>query len=268
MPKISVIIQARTGSTRLPQKIFKKIDNKIILQYVIDQASHSKLIDEIIIATTRLKEDDSIIQFCKKNNIKWFRGSKSDLLDRYYKCAKKFSCEIIVRITSDCPLIDPIVIDTAINKFLHNSYDYVSNNVDVINDKWENSTCNYPQGMTVEVTDIHTITKAWKNAKKPSEREHVFPYVQFNPKKFCIKNIKNKTKLDMIRCTIDRNQDLVFLRKLVKLLPKRRPIHISDIVKIVNKKPELLKINSYIQFDEGYLISLQKDSMNQNATNE
>ena len=260
LPKISVIIQARMGSTRLSKKIFKKIASKTILQYVIDQVSSSKLIDEIIIITTYLKEDDLIIKFCKKNNIKWFRGSTFDLLDRYYKCAKEFSCEIIVRITSDCPLIDPTVIDTVIKKFLDNSYDYVSNNIDMINGKWENATCNYPQGMTVEITDINTLTKAWKNAKKFSEREHVFPYVQFNPKKFHISNIKNKTKLDMIRCTIDRNQDLVFLRKLVNLLPKRRPIHISDIIKIVNSEPKLLKINTNIPFDEGYRISLKKNN--------
>ena len=259
MPKISVIIQARMGSTRLPKKILKKIGNKTILQYVIDQVISSKLVDEIIIATTHLKEDEIIIKFCKKNNIKWFSGSTSDLLDRYYKCAKKYSCEIIVRITSDCPLIDPSVIDTAINKFLQNSYDYVSNNIDMINGKWENATCNYPQGMTVEITNINTLTKAWKNATKFSEREHVFPYVQFNPKKFRISNIKNKTKFDMIRCTIDQNQDLIFLRKLVNLLPKRRPIHIKDILKIVKKEHQLLKINNFIKYDEGYQISLQKD---------
>ena len=115
--------------------------------------------------------------------------------------------------------------------------------------------------MTVEITNIITLTKAWKNAKKLSEREHVFPYVQFNPTKFYIKNIKNKIKLDMLRCTIDRKQDLIFLRELIKLLPKRRPIHICDIVKAVRKNPEILKINSHIRFDEGYLISLQKDNI-------
>tara|TARA_B100000029_G_scaffold17500_2_gene17923 strand:- start:3950 stop:5698 length:1749 start_codon:yes stop_codon:yes gene_type:complete len=259
MTKTSVIIQARLGSKRLPKKILKKINGKTILEYVISQVRSSKLVDEIIIATTRLHEDDKIIQFCKKNKIKFFRGSENDLLDRYYKCAKKNSCRIIVRITSDCPLIDPKIIDNAIRTFQENSYDYVSNNIEKINDNWENSTCNFPQGMTVEVTNMETLSRAWKLAKKNSEREHVFPYVQFNPKKFSITNIKNSKKLDMIRCTIDRPQDLKFLKKLIDNLPNKSPIHISDIEKTVLKHPSIKKINKNILFDEGYRLSLQKE---------
>ena len=136
MDKVSAIIQARLGSKRFPKKILKKVNNKTILEHVIEQAQNSKLIDEIIIATTDLKQDHAITEICKKNKIKFFLGSSNDLLDRYYNCAKKYSCQIIVRITSDCPFIDPHIIDEAIKKYLSNSYDYVSNNIEKINQKW------------------------------------------------------------------------------------------------------------------------------------
>jgi spore coat polysaccharide biosynthesis protein SpsF len=257
--KVSAIIQARTNSSRFPNKIFKKIQNKTILEHVITQVSNSKLIDEIIIATTNSKNDQSIVKFCKKNKIKFFRGSSNDLLDRYFKCAIKNSCQTIVRITSDCPLIDPNIIDKAIKKFQKNDFDYVSNNIEFINGMWKNSTCNFPQGMTVEISNMKTLKKAWKNAKKYSEREHVFPYVQFNPKLFKISNIKYRYNYDNIRCTIDRIDDLKFLKQTYEYLPNKTSIHITDILKVIKKYPDLLKINSHIDFEEGYLISVKKD---------
>ena len=182
--KIYAIIQARMSSSRLPGKVLKKIKQKPMLHYVIKQVKASKMVDEIIIVTTTEKEDKPIVDFCLKNKIKCFRGSKLDLLDRYYNCAKKYNCDPIVRVTSDCPIVDPEVIDLTISEFLKKKYDYISNNLEKIKGKWENSMCNYPQGMTVEVSSFNALKKAWNEAKKPSEREHVFPYIQFNPKKF------------------------------------------------------------------------------------
>ena len=262
MDKISAIIQARLGSKRFPKKILKKVSDKTILEHVIDQVQNSKLINEIIIATTDLKQDHAITEICKKNKIKFFRGSSNDLLDRYYYCAKKYSCQIIVRITSDCPFIDPHIIDEAIKKYLSNSYDYVSNNIEKINQKWQNSTCDYPQGMTVEISNMKTLETAWRFAKKSFEREHVFPYVQFNQTKFNIANLRHKQKIDMIRCTIDREEDLKFIRELSKHLSFKNPIHISDILKVIKKYPELLKINNHMPYDEGYKISLKNDLKN------
>ena len=262
MDKVSAIIQARLGSKRFPKKILKKVNDKTILEHVIEQVQNSKLIDEIIIATTDLRQDHVITEICKKNKVKFFLGSSNDLLDRYYNCAKKYSCQIIVRITSDCPFIDPHIIDDAIKKYLSNSYDYVSNNIEKINQKWQNSMCNYPQGMTVEVSNMKTLEAAWRFAKKSSEREHVFPYVQFNQDKFNISNLKHKQKIDMIRCTVDREEDLKFIRELSKHLLSTNPIHISDILKVIKKHPELLKINNHIPYDEGYKFSLKNDLKN------
>ena len=116
------------SSTRLPGKVLRKIEGKPMLHYVIKQSYAAKLVGDIIVATTTEHEDDSIIEYCKKNSIKYFRGSKKDLLDRYYQCAQKYQCDPIVRITSDCPLIDPTIIDKTIQKFIRGSYDYVANN--------------------------------------------------------------------------------------------------------------------------------------------
>jgi spore coat polysaccharide biosynthesis protein SpsF (cytidylyltransferase family) len=258
--KITAIIQARMSSTRLPGKVLLKIENEPMLYHVIKQVVVSKTIKEVIIATTTEREDDVIVEYCKKNDVKCFRGSKKDLLDRYYQCAKKFGCDPIVRITSDCPLIDPTVIDKVVRKFLKGSYDYVTNNLEKIDNNWQNATCNYPQGMTVEVSSFRALEKAWKEAKKPSEREHVFPYVQFNPKLFKVSNLKNKVDLAFIRCTVDRKNDISFVREIFKRIPKQKKfVSIKDISKIATKEPDLVKINNKIPFDEGYRKSLEDD---------
>ena len=255
---ITAIIQARIGSFRLPGKVLKKINREPMLYHVIKQTKNARLIDEIIIATTNLKEDNKIVNYCKSKKIKCFRGSSKDLLDRYYKCAKKFNVDILVRITSDCPLIDPDLIDKTIKKFLEKKFDYVSNNIDKKNGNWINSTCNFPQGMTVEVSNFKNLEKAWKNAKKPSEREHVFPYIQFNSK-FSKFSIKSKEKLDFIRCTVDRKEDLNFVKKIMEKLPKTKIFHIKEIKEIVKNNPKLVNINKNITFDEGYIKSIDED---------
>ena len=247
------------GSSRLPNKVLKKIGKYPMLYYVIKQTLAAKSVDEVIIVTTKEKNDDKIIEYCKKNKIKTYRGSKNDLLDRYYQCAKKFECDPIIRITSDCPLIDPIVIDKIVKKFEKNTYDYVGNNLEKINGKWNNSMCNFPQGMTVEVSSFKVLKIAWKRAKKHSEREHVFPYIQFNPKIFKISKFKMKKNLSHIRCTVDRSNDLKFVKLLYEKIGYEKIISIKDIENVVNKEPKLVQINNEIQFDEGYKKSILMD---------
>lgn len=259
--KIMAIIQARTGSERLHGKSMMLINDQPMLYHVLNQVKNSQLLDDIVVATTLLPEDDQIENFCKNKSINCFRGSEEDVLDRYYRCSKEFDCVIVVRICADCPLIDPKIIDMTIKKFLENSYDYVSTNVDKVEGEWINSTCNFPQGMTVEISSIKTLEEAWKKAKKPSEREHVFPYVQFNDNIFRISNIKNTKDLSYIRCTVDTEEDLKFVREIFKRLPKKTPyVKMDDIIKIVTNEPHLVLINGDIRFDEGYKKSLLKDN--------
>lgn len=259
--KFTAIIQARMESTRLPNKALLNIGDKPMLLHVVNQTLSSKFIKDVIIATTSSEKDKKIENFCLKHNLKYFRGSTNDLLDRYYKCAKKFSCNPIIRISSDCPFLDPIIIDKVITKFLKNSFDYVANNLEKSNKNWINSTCNFPQGMVVEISSFDALERSWASAKKPSEREHVFPYVQFNPDLFKVSNIKNQKDLSFIRCTVDRKEDLQFVREIWKRKSKtKKIIHIDEINKIVKKEPELVKINNYIEFDEGYKKSVKHDT--------
>ena len=249
------------SSSRLPGKVLLPIEKKPMLYYVIKQTKASKLVNDMIIATTTSDEDDVIVDFCEKYNLKYFRGSKSDVLDRYYKCAKKFGCDPVVRISSDCPLIDPTVIDKVIKKFLNDSYDYIGTSLIKSGSQWKYSSCNFPQGMAVEISTFKALEKTWKEAKKPSEREHVFTYIPSNPKLFRISNVKNRTDLSYIRCTVDRKEDLHFVQKIYEKISKKKPfVRITDILEIVQREPSLLSVNKQIPFDEGYKRSQLEDA--------
>lgn len=257
---LTAIIQARLGSSRFPRKIISKIGDTPMLQYVIKQTLSSKYISKVVIATTTSKKDREIINFCKKIGVDYFRGSEKDVLDRYYRCAKKFCCDPVIRVSADCPFIDPHVINRVVSKFLKNEYDYVSNNIIKKGNRWINSLCRFPQGMVVEISSFDTLKIAWKEAKKPSEREHVYPYIQFNPRKFHLSNVINKNDLSFIRCTVDYEEDLIFVNEIWKRFSKNKKyITIDDIVKIVKEEPHLLQINKNLKFDEGYKNSIKED---------
>jgi len=247
---IGCIIQARTGSTRLPGKIMMKInDHDTVLSFGIKQVKFSKIIDEIVIATTDLSEDQLIFDYMKKLNISCFRGKSKDVLDRYYQCAKKFSFSTIVRITSDCPLIDPTIIDEIVSNFLkNNKYDYLSN-VHPIRTS--------PDGTDVEVFSFESLEKAWKEAQKPSEREHVTPYL-YTDNNFRVGTFNNFQDHSEFRWTVDYKEDLDLIRKIVNLIPTR-PILMKNILDLFLQFPELPKINQNVPINEGYLKSAKED---------
>ena len=226
-----------------------KLDNELtVLEYVVNQLSFCKLIDKIIIATTNFKEDDSIEQLAKKLQIEYFRGNSEDVLDRYYNCAKKFGVDNILRITSDCPLIDPEIVDKVIEKYLSKEYDYVSNT----------GVRTFPIGTDAEIFSFNLLKKSWEDASLPSEREHVTPYIR-NKKIECrVGNLENTTKQDHFRLTLDRIEDFKLIQKIVKKISKR-PILIKDVLDLLSKHPELIKINENIPQNEGMLRSLKID---------
>jgi len=243
---ICCIIQARTGSARLPKKVIQKIDNNLtVLDYVIDQVKYSQKIEKIIVATTDLIEDDLICKYANLQKIECFRGSSEDVLDRFYQCAKKYSAKTIVRITADNPLIDPNIIDKIINEY--NKCDFITNTLERT----------FPYGTEVEVFSFVSLEKAWENAKKPSEREHVTPFIR-NPKnKFVLKNIKNQKNISNFRYTVDKLEDLQLVKEIIKNI-STRPIFLQDIIKLNKDKPEIFEINKNIKHD-GYLSSIEKD---------
>ena len=246
---IGCIIQARMGSSRLPNKTMKLIDEKIpMLEQVIDQIKFCKEFDKIVVATTTNKEDNEIFDFVKKLKIPCFRGSEKDLLDRYYMCAKNFSLKTIVRITSDCPLIDPEITDKIVSEFKSNKYDFTSNTI----------KRTYPRGLDVEVFSFTALEEAWKNAKLPSEREHVTPYIKKSNNQYLCLNVENTNDLSNLRLTVDREEDFKLIRIILSEI-STRPILMDDIIKLLKRKPELIEINKKINSEEGYLRSLEED---------
>jgi len=248
---IGCIVQARMGSTRLPGKVLMLLDKKYtVLDYVINQLKHSKLLGKTIIATTNLEEDDVIVDFAKKNKIEYFRGESTDVLDRYYKCAEKFSLNVIVRITSDEPLIDPTIVDEVITNFQEIDCDYASNNL----------IRTFPAGFDVEVFSRQALEKTWREAKLPSEREHVTPFMKKNKNIFKHFNLKNSQNIPISRLTLDREEDLNVLKDITYKISER-PILFKKIFELFKQEPNLLELCNNTDPLEGYNKSLKDDEV-------
>lgn len=245
--KIIIIIQARTDSRRFPKKVLAIIKGKPLLWHVINRVKQIKH-DEIIVATTSRKIDDEIAKITKISDVKCFRGKKFDVLDRFFKAARKHDGDIIVRITADCPLIDPVESNKVIEKFLSGNYDYVTSDDET-----------YPKGIDTECFSFAALKKAWKNAKLKSEREHVTPYIWKKPDKFKLGKVYNDTPIRQ-RWVVDHKDDLIFVKKIYDRLYKNSKIFLMmDILKILRKEPLLLKINQNHDPNEGYGLSLKND---------
>ena len=241
---IGCIIQARMSSTRLPGKVMKRIDNEnTILDCVINQLQSSKEIKNLVIATTEQKEDDVIVEFLQKRKVKYFRGSKQDVLDRYYQCAKKFGFSEIIRITSDNPLIDYEIVDVTVKRFKSNNYDYITTDLPL-----NTFHRTYPSGYSVEVFTFSALENAWENAKLLSEREHVTPYFYKNNEIFKQTSIENSEDLSRFNCTVNTKYDLELIQKIYSNI-KKRPILLSDVIKLFKANPELVKINTHVKAD-------------------
>ena len=255
----TAIIQARMGSTRLPGKIMMSVRDKPLLHYVINQVLHSKKIDKLIIATTNLPQDDEIVKFVDLYGIEVFRGSEDDVLDRYFHCAKEFKLDAIVRITSDCPLVDPEIIDRCIEKFENENLDYLSNTNKQIDDDWIYDPCGFPPGFGVEVFTFNTLENAWKNTEKPFDREHVTQYILDNPKKFKIGGLENQEDFSDLRLTLDYQVDFDLIKLVIENFPDGEIYNLKKIISFFDDNSHLKLINSHIQFDTGYLKSLEED---------
>ncbi|PIS09203.1 hypothetical protein COT75_03000 [Candidatus Beckwithbacteria bacterium CG10_big_fil_rev_8_21_14_0_10_34_10] len=247
---ILAVIQARTGSTRLPNKVLFKLEDKTVLEHVVNRVKKSKNIDEVIVATSIKKEDLRIVKLCAQKKTRVFCGSENDVLDRYYQLARLLKPKHVVRITADCPLIDWKIIDKTIDKYQKAKADYISNA----------SPPTYPDGLDTEVFSFKVLKNCWQNARLFSEREHVTPYIRKNKNKFKICSFKNKNNLSDKRWTLDEKEDYIFLKKIYQnLYSKKNFFDMNDILKFLEKNPKLERINSYINRNEGSLRSLKKD---------
>lgn len=238
--KVGAIIQARMGSTRLPGKVMKNLSGKTVLSHVIERVKQSKEIDEIVIATSMSEQDEIISKEAKECNVKLFRGSEYNVLSRYYYAAKENNVDIIVRITSDCPLIDPIIIDNAINLYKENDHDIVTNAGSDLTKR------TFPRGLDTEVFSFRILEEAFSNVEKDYQREHVTPYIYENSNK--IYYYKNEVDYSNYRWTLDTKEDWKLISKVYDhLYNGEHDFYLNDIINLMKKYPELNEINKDIE---------------------
>ena len=243
------IIQARTGSSRLPGKIMMEIEGKTILEHMIERVSKSKKLDKIVIATTTKEDDDVIVVLAKKLNIDYFRGSEDDVLDRYYNASRKFNADVIVRLCSDSPILDGNIVDDVIEKYLSGNYDFVGN---LAPEYFSPRT--YPDGLGVEVFSSELLADAQLNAKKPSEREHVTFYMWMQPEKYNLHRLDYKNDSSKYRFNLDYAEDYKFLKKIFEnFYQNNKNFNLDDIISWLEKNPDIFKINNMIQPNQGWL---------------
>lgn len=238
--KTIAIIQARMGSTRLPGKVLKTVMNKTLLEYQLERIKRSLLIDEIVVATTKNENDDPIVALCEQLDTKVYRGSETDVLSRYYEAAAKYKADIIVRLTSDCPLIDPDVVDNVIEMYLDSkgTIDYVSNTFERT----------FPRGLDTEVFSFEALEKAKKHAILERDREHVTAYLYTNPEKFRLDSLKMSKDLGHHRWTVDTEEDFIFIKKIIEAVYVRNPqFTTQNVLNLLEKNPTWLKINEHVE---------------------
>lgn len=237
---IGIIIQARMTSTRLPGKVLRQVNNKPLLQYMVERLQRIQLADQIVIATTTNQTDDCIAELATRLDIGCFRGSEEDVLDRVLQAAKAFKIDIIVETTGDCPLIDPIESNKVIEKYLANDVDYVSNVLQRT----------YPRGMDTQVFSTATLDKVAQETQDPIDREHVSYYIYQHPEQFNLANISAPSALNHpeVRLTVDTIEDATLIETLIKNLYADEPCpSLEVILKHLQENPKLLEINQHVE---------------------
>jgi spore coat polysaccharide biosynthesis protein SpsF len=235
--KTVIIVQARMTSTRLPGKVLKMVLNKPLLEYQIERLKQIKIADEIVIATTTNDTDQPIVDLCNRLDLPYFRGSEEDVLSRYYEAAEKYNADVVVRITSDCPVIDPAVCEEAITYFLKNQgqYDYV---------RLEQ----YPRGLDVEVFSFTVLDECFRGATDKPDREHVTPFIYRHPERYRLKNMICDEDYSHHRWTVDTPEDLELITRIIEeLYPNNQKFDYVDILEVLQRYPEWNNINAEVR---------------------
>jgi spore coat polysaccharide biosynthesis protein SpsF (cytidylyltransferase family) len=248
--RILGIIQARMGSSRLPNKVLLDLAGKTVIEHVVARALRAEYLENVIVATSIDKNNLPLIKLCADKNISVFVGSEDDVLDRFYQAAKLFNPEHIARITADCPVLDPGVVDKVLSTHLNSGADYTSNTL----------IPSYPDGLDISVFPFSALEESWKKATLSSEREHVTPYLRKHQDIFVHKNVLNDVDDSDRRWTLDEPKDYDFLTALFNgLFPVNDCFGYQDILDYLQLYPELETINSGISRNEGYIKSTEND---------
>lgn len=233
---VVAIIQARMGSSRLPGKVLLDLGGCSVLQRVICRVRRASSISAVVVATSDLDSDEVIARECQNLETVCFRGSERDVLDRYYHAALEARADAVVRITSDCPLIDPELIDEVVSLFETCRADYANN-------------CGprtFPRGLDTEVFTMSALSRAWRDAQRPHQREHVTPYMYENPGKFRLSLMKGTTDYSHYRWTLDTAEDLQLLKSLYAHFDNRDDFGWREAIQLMESRPELARVNSHV----------------------
>ena len=248
---VLAIIQARMGSSRLPGKaLLPIVDGRGALELMLERVAQAQTLKRVLVATTVSPEDNALATLCEGMHVPCFRGSEQDVLDRYYQAAAAFGpADAIVRLTGDCPLHDPEVIDEVVNQFRASAVDYTNN----IN------PATYPDGLDVEVFTLAALEKAWHNAARVSEREHVTLYLRNHPELFSQLNVACAHDYSACRWTLDEEPDYQFIKKIYAHFYPRRVFAMKEIISFLELHPEIAAINRAIQRNAGLFKSFAED---------
>lgn len=246
---VAIFIQARMGSTRLPGKVLMPLAGRPVLDHVVSRVRASGVGNPVVVTTFSLL-DLPIVSFCAEQGVRVFCGSENDVLDRFWQAAKLLEVEHVVRITADCPILDPGVLRRVVEEHLQSGADYTSN-VQVET---------FPDGLDVEVFRRSSLEKAWNEATLSSEREHVTPYIRKNPASFIQRDVRNGEDLSGMRWTLDNHDDYAFLTALYSELRDCPVFGMDDILDVLRRKPDMVAINGGILRNEGYAKSLREDT--------
>jgi spore coat polysaccharide biosynthesis protein SpsF len=239
--RIVAIVQGRMDSSRLPGKVLKDIAGKPMLWHVVERARRARLVDEVVVATTTEASDEAIEAFCKQNAYSYHRGSLHDVLDRFYQAAKRYQADVIVRLTADCPLLDPGVVDHTIEEFQRRGVDFAANRLPPPFKR------TYPIGLDTEVCSFAALEKAWMEAKAPYEREHVMPYLYDVDGRFKVLRVDNEIDYGDLRWTVDTPEDLELVRQIFARLSDQPDFTWLDVLALFEREPELALINNQIK---------------------
>ncbi|MGS0746287.1 cytidylyltransferase domain-containing protein [Syntrophomonas erecta subsp. sporosyntropha] len=238
--KTVIITQARMTSTRLPGKVLKEVLNKPLLEYHVERLKKVQLADEVVVATTTNASDNLIIHWCEDNDVKYYRGLEEDVLSRYYETAKYYSADVIVRVTSDCPLIDTTIVNEVIKMYIHNidRYDYVSNTL----------KRTFPRGMDTEVFSFEVLEEINSKAKSKPDREHVTSYIYRNPENYRLGNLEYQENQSHHRWTVDTPEDFELVKKIIEnLYVVNNEFTLEECLRLIKQNPEWININKDIE---------------------
>ena len=253
MPEIVAIIQARMSSTRLPGKVLLDLGGRTVLSRMVERVRRSKLVNRVIVATTVDPSDNQIARYCQQENVDIFRGRLADVLDRYYQAAKLFHAQIVVRLTADCPLIDPELIDFTIKALIDQEADFACNRLPPPFKR------TYPIGLDVEVCTFVALEKAWQEATEKHHREHVMPYLYEVQGRFKVVQLNFNQDLGHMRWTLDTREDYALLCEVIKRLDNRNDFSWFEVLKLFYRDPQLASINQSVKHKSMFDVEKTKD---------